>query len=149
MTSLDGMLRAGRIVVLGIFCTLLLQGCMKKELVCGVAGEGAPLGIYRTANAGAISDEERKHLPPGGCWTTPVSGAQGEAAGWLELNPTTGQPTGGTVPANATCIANNVKCRFPTAACTKVNGTSGNCKHSIFKGANAYNVAQACTCSCN
>jgi len=150
MNSVHGVLSTGRILLTGLFCTLLLQGCIfgeKRELVCGVRGE-APVGLYVSADE-KKAPESGGIGAPGGCWTTVVSGAQGEAAGWLELDATTGQPTGNTAPANARCVAGQSKCRFPGSACTKVNGSAGTCKHSIFKGAGAYSVAQACTCTCN
>src|SRR4029077_20550059 len=103
MTRVDSMLTAGRIVVLGIFCTLLLQGCSlwdkrDRAMVCGVRG-GVSVPIW--AGLDVQQNEGIKmadNLPdgivaPGGCWTTAVLNPQ-SGSGWLELDATTGQPTG-------------------------------------------------------
>jgi len=151
MSGVRDVASAARIVLIGLVCTVLFQGCTtweQRELVCGVK-DGVPVGTYLTSqetletkppDGGGIK-------PPGGCTFTPVSGAQGEASGWVELSPTTGQPTVNTAPANARCISTNSKCKFPnTQTCTKVGGGNGTCKHAIWQG--NYAVPQPCTCYC-
>ena len=155
MTRVESMLRAGRIVVLGIFCILLLQGCShwgKRERAMMMCGDKLGVPIVITATAEEV--ERMEKLPdgivaPGGCWRVNVSGAVGEANGWLELSGANGLPTGNFAPQNAKCIAGMTKCGFPGTGCTKVGGGQGHCTHAIYNGAGAYGSAQACTCYCN
>lgn len=156
MTRVDSMLTAGRIAVLGLCCTLLLQGCSLFEkvdapdtpMVCGEKG-GVSVPIWQEV-ADKHPQLKKMDYPgleaPAGCWTRAVSNPQ-SASGWVELDPTTGQPTGSLAPANATCLTTTSKCKFPNAQCTKTGAGGGNCKHAIFKG--NYANPQACTCICN
>lgn len=129
----------------GAFLFLGLQGCTKDYVRCEVIDT---LPIVHHSEVAELATEldpfpDRRGLPPGACYTTPVTSPY-SAAGYVRV---TGGQINGTAPAGASCISTTSKCSAPGSLGCGQSQPVKRCRHAWIEQTPG-SLINPCGCVC-